>query len=654
MKKLKIISFLLSLLLISVSFSPLFGQNVFWIESAFDAPRLVKTGADSSELFSYPLTAGSQPQGLALDEDMMLYWNDLSFINAQIYKAPDDFSSVSVLADSQSVLRGVAVDQLNKKIYWTSTNLIDGPKIGRMGTDGQNLEILIEFKPDSIDTPRSISLDAAAGKMYWTNFGAGTIQRADMSAGAVPEDIVSGLNGPSGIAVDTDSGKVFWTEMNGGQIKSADLDGADITLLADGLAAPNYISVNRSMNRMAWTEMGTGSVKSAALDGTDILDYAVNAMAPAGIVIEPAPDTSFAGPAELRIVPADTMLQVQNFMQFDAQLVDSSGAVRDTDADWYVKRRHVGPISDDGLLFAFFPGDAKIMAKRDSMTAKACLSVVDTTADSSGINKVHIVLNFFKNWEIKIKTIKEGEMFELGGRLHPFNIMNRAAVYFPIGSLHEDITLKFKLPKFARFKKDSIEFANRIINGIEFDVFVNDSLIEPYYFDKPVSAALPFRRGLLKKFGIDITNLGLFFAHDSLTFDSLGISQVMVDSTHNRIYGLVEHFSSLVVRENTNAVSIKAGGTAGVVPSRFLLRQNYPNPFNPITTIEYQLPVSGRVELAVYNTLGQKAAVLVSRKQAAGNYKVEWNASGFASGIYIYKIKTDKGFTKAKKLILLK
>jgi len=348
------------------------------------------------------------------------------------------------------------------------------------------------------------------------------------------------------------------------------------------------------------------------------------------------------------------MLQVQNYMQFNARFVDSSGNVRDTDADWYVKKQRVGPISDDGLLFAYFPGRAKIMAKRDSMTAKTCLSVIDTTADSSGINKVHIVLNFFKDWEIKLKTIKEGEMFSLGGILYPFHIVNTAAVYFPKGSLHEDITLKLKLPKFAKIKKDSVCFANRIINGIEFNVFVNDSLIEPYYFDKPVSAALPIRRGLLKRLGIKISDLGLFFAHDSITFDSLGISHVIADSSHNRIYGLIEHFSSLVVRENSNAVSIEAEGGTGSVPARFVLRQNYPNPFNPVTNIEYQLPVQSRVELSIYNLLGQKTAVLVSRKQAAGNYKVEWNASGYASGIYIYKLKTDKGFTAARKLILLK
>jgi len=82
--------------------------------------------------------------------------------------------------------------------------------------------------------------------------------------------------------------------------------------------------------------------------------------------------------------------------------------------------------------------------------------------------------------------------------------------------------------------------------------------------------------------------------------------------------------------------------------------QNYPNPFNPTTTITYQLPVVSNVELNIYNLLGQKVATLVSEKQSIGNYKVEWDASSFTSGIYFYRLKTDKGFIQSRKLILLK
>ena len=90
------------------------------------------------------------------------------------------------------------------------------------------------------------------------------------------------------------------------------------------------------------------------------------------------------------------------------------------------------------------------------------------------------------------------------------------------------------------------------------------------------------------------------------------------------------------------------------LPEKFSLDQNYPNPFNPKTTIQYNLPSAGKVELNVYNILGQKVATLVSEKKAAGSFKVEWDASGFASGVYFYKLVVDDKFTNTRKLILLK
>lgn len=90
------------------------------------------------------------------------------------------------------------------------------------------------------------------------------------------------------------------------------------------------------------------------------------------------------------------------------------------------------------------------------------------------------------------------------------------------------------------------------------------------------------------------------------------------------------------------------------IPKKFALQQNYPNPFNPTTMISYQLPISSDVELSVYNLLGQKVAMLVDKKQPAGNYQIQWHASGFTSGIYIYTLETDKGFKQSRKLVLLK
>jgi len=85
----------------------------------------------------------------------------------------------------------------------------------------------------------------------------------------------------------------------------------------------------------------------------------------------------------------------------------------------------------------------------------------------------------------------------------------------------------------------------------------------------------------------------------------------------------------------------------------FHLFQNHPNPFNPVTTINYQLPITNYVELSIYNVLGQKVVNLISEKQKTGHYQVEWDASGFAGGIYYYVLKSGE-FRDVKKMVLIK
>lgn len=95
-------------------------------------------------------------------------------------------------------------------------------------------------------------------------------------------------------------------------------------------------------------------------------------------------------------------------------------------------------------------------------------------------------------------------------------------------------------------------------------------------------------------------------------------------------------------------------------PYSLKLNQNYPNPFNPKTMINYQIParsaggaMTSYVELAIYNLLGQNVTTLVNKKQEAGSYSIQWDATGFASGVYIYILKTNK-LSISKKMVLIR
>ena len=89
------------------------------------------------------------------------------------------------------------------------------------------------------------------------------------------------------------------------------------------------------------------------------------------------------------------------------------------------------------------------------------------------------------------------------------------------------------------------------------------------------------------------------------------------------------------------------------IPAQFSLSQNYPNPFNPTTTIRYELPQNVKVVIKVYDIICREVKILVNEFKQAGYYKIEFNGTGLASGVYFYRIKAGE-FVQSKKMVLLK
>ena len=89
------------------------------------------------------------------------------------------------------------------------------------------------------------------------------------------------------------------------------------------------------------------------------------------------------------------------------------------------------------------------------------------------------------------------------------------------------------------------------------------------------------------------------------------------------------------------------------IPTTYSLMQNSPNPFNPTTKIQYSLPETSNVKLSVYNSMGQKVMQLVNENQSAGKYIVDFNAQNLQSGVYFYRLQTNK-FVDTKKMLLIK
>jgi len=109
----------------------------------------------------------------------------------------------------------------------------------------------------------------------------------------------------------------------------------------------------------------------------------------------------------------------------------------------------------------------------------------------------------------------------------------------------------------------------------------------------------------------------------------------------------VHHF---LVEAGNIATAI--GDSESRIPRKFALYQNYPNPFNPATVIQYDLPEAGPVKLEVYNYLGQLMRTLVNERQAAGRYRVSFDAGHLASGIYLYQIRAGNKIAERKMLLI--
>ncbi len=93
------------------------------------------------------------------------------------------------------------------------------------------------------------------------------------------------------------------------------------------------------------------------------------------------------------------------------------------------------------------------------------------------------------------------------------------------------------------------------------------------------------------------------------------------------------------------------------LPSIIYLEQNYPNPFNPTTSISYTLAEGGKVDLMIFNMLGERVRTLVAEDQGIGTYNVTWDANSdtgesVASGTYVYRLRLGDAVMVRKMLLL--
>ena len=142
----------------------------------------------------------------------------------------------------------------------------------------------------------------------------------------------------------------------------------------------------------------------------------------------------------------------------------------------------------------------------------------------------------------------------------------------------------------------------------------------------------------------------------TLRVENMGMR--IMDETAKKINENVKNGENIVIAD---AQIQKLMVSGELLPIMYSLEQNYPNPFNPNTIIKFSIAKEGRINLSVYNIIGERVKELKNEMMKPGYYEVEFDATELASGIYFYGIKavdpstgSGQGFIETKKMVLIK
>lgn len=140
--------------------------------------------------------------------------------------------------------------------------------------------------------------------------------------------------------------------------------------------------------------------------------------------------------------------------------------------------------------------------------------------------------------------------------------------------------------------------------------------------------------------------------------DSLGLSLNLGSEIYNYSpagHNILYAYDQTALKDPTYTFNVNKVVAIENYPDEMdhVLMTTYPNPFNPTTAISLQLPVSGEVELNIYNILGRKVATLIDMPMEKGAYRIEWNAASHPSGMYIARLQAGDE-VRFQKLTLLK
>lgn len=173
--------------------------------------------------------------------------------------------------------------------------------------------------------------------------------------------------------------------------------------------------------------------------------------------------------------------------------------------------------------------------------------------------------------------------------------------------------------------------------------------------------AFPFLASTIVYLKRDTSFVKYAVSNDSQRYTVQGLSPGTYNVRVVRLGYVIKDTNVVLGAQNIDSVNfhldtlnvINAVPISDIVPKNFELGQNYPNPFNPVTKIKFSITTASFAELKIYSILGQEIASLLQENLRPGVYEATFNAVNLPSGVYFYRLRTDK-FSETKKMILIK
>jgi DNA-binding beta-propeller fold protein YncE len=219
--------------------------KVYWTDvDNFVIRRANFDGSEVEDLITEGLIF---PSAIALDVPHgKMYWGEQSEKSGAIWRANLDGSDPELVVNT-AFHRGLAVDSVNGKIYWSTSILFSYGELWRANLDGSGAEGILSSQ-QAFFKPAAVAVDPEGGKVYWTDYTIDVVRRANLDGSGMETIYVVGANfNPRGITVDHAGGKIYWGQDidlagTGGKIMSADLNGQNPVPVETGLGLVNSVA----------------------------------------------------------------------------------------------------------------------------------------------------------------------------------------------------------------------------------------------------------------------------------------------------------------------------------------------------------------------------------------------------------------------------